>query len=206
MNNKPLALIIFLITSTALNAQKIDYALKGGLNISSGKVKVNNHKYSGSGIGLHAGVVGNIPVAENITIQPGALLSLKNAKVTDLGGIKISLLMLDIPVMALYEKNNFFGGIGPSFNIGLTGNYKYQGNKYNLFDKDNNGRFSIKRLEIALNIMAGYKLDNGLFFSVNFAPGLNNLYNKSRYAGDDTEVRTSVIGLSAGYPLAKMKK
>jgi hypothetical protein len=203
MYKQLLSLAAILALTMNVNAQNTGFALKGGLNISTGKVKANGHSYSGTGIGFHAGVVNNIPVTENINLQPGALLSYKSAKVKDLSGIKIGLLTLDIPVMALYEKNNFFAGIGPSFNFGLTGKYKYSSDKYDLFDKDNEGRFSIKRFEIAANIMAGYKLKSGLFFSANFAPGLNNLFSNSKYTGRDTNVKTSVIGLSVGYPLGK---
>lgn len=206
MSYKSLTLFSILLLSVLfLGAQQIDYYLKGGLNISTGKV-MTPRTYKGTGIGFHAGIVGDVQIAENIVLQPGALLSLKNAKVSDLNGIKISLLALDIPVIALYKKNNFFGGIGPALNIGLFGNYSFQREKYSLFDQNNEGRFAIKRIEVALNVLAGYQLPSGLFFSVNYAPGLNNLFSHSAYANSDTKVKTSVIGLSAGYPLSSITK
>lgn len=204
MNRKILSALIIIACALQVNAQKspINLFVKGGANISSGRVSTDE-KYSGSGVGFHGGVVGDYKINDQFSIQPGAMISTKNAKINDLGGINISMVVLDIPIMGLYHKNRFFGGIGPDFNIGLTGKFKYRGEKYDLFDKESDARFSIKRLEIAANALAGYYLKDNMFVSANFNMGLNNLFNYSEVAGSNTKVKTSVFAVSFGYAIGK---
>lgn len=61
------------------------------------------------------------------------------ANVKDLNGIKIHLFTVDIPVNLLYSKDKFFAGAGPDFRFGMSGNYKYSGKKYSLYDSKKNG-------------------------------------------------------------------
>ncbi|RYY52568.1 MAG: PorT family protein [Chitinophagaceae bacterium] len=204
MNRQSLLLIFTGLIVLQVRAQEnpLKLYLKGGLNISSGLVSTPT-KYSGTGIGFHAGVVGDYRISDQFSIQPGALLSSKNAKIKDLNGITINMLTLDIPVLAVYHKDKFFAGLGPDFNFGLTGKFKYRDSRYDLFDKESDARFSIKRLEIAASLMAGYFISEQLFVSAGFNLGLNNLFNYSEVTNSSTKVRTSIIGLSVGYAIGR---
>jgi hypothetical protein len=192
-------MVIFLLSGVLTKAQEISFGAKLGPNISSGYVKANGKSYSGTNIGIHAGLVTNIKINEQLSLQPNLLYSFKRAHVKDLSGIDISLHTMDVPVTVLYNYKKFFGGVGPNFSVGLSGNYSYHDRKYNLYDKDNEGMFSIKRVEIGLNVLAGYHINDQVFVSANYTPGLNNLFNNATYANSDTKVKTSVIGISVGY-------
>lgn len=188
-----------------LNAQNISLGAKIGPNISSGYVKTSSRNYSGTSMGFHAGLVAQIDINEQFALQPNLLYSLKRAKVKDLGGIVITLNTIDIPVTAVYKYKSFYAGVGPNFSFGVAGKYTYRDKKYNLYDKENDGLFSIKRFEIGANVLLGYQVNEQFFVSANYTPGLNNLFNKAEYAEGNTKVKTSVIGISVGYVFKKVK-
>jgi len=200
MNKKvKVFMVIFLLSGVLAKTQEISFGAKLGPNISSGYVKANGKSYSGTNIGVHAGFVADIRINEQFVLQPNLLYSFKRARVKELSGIDISLHTIDVPVTVLYNYKKFFGGVGPNFSVGFIGHYTYHDRKYDLYDKDNEGLFSIKRFEIGLNVLAGYHINDQIFVSANYTPGLNNLFNKATYANSNTKVKTGVIGISVGY-------
>ncbi|HEY8388998.1 MAG TPA: porin family protein [Parasegetibacter sp.] len=200
---KTLVSIFLICCYFAVNSQDLTWGIKGGLNLTGGRVEANNRKYSGSDIGVHAGVLAKTRLSETLDFEPHLFLSFKRAKVEDVGGLKVRLITLDLPLNVVYRKDKFFGGLGPNLSFGLSGNYIYNKDKYDVYDKDNTGRFGIKHLEIGLNLIAGYQIMDGLFISANYTRGLNNLFSHSRYASDETKVYTSVFGISIGKMLKK---
>ncbi|MFN5134701.1 MAG: PorT family protein, partial [Chitinophagaceae bacterium] len=62
------------------------------------------------------------------------------------------------------------------------------------------GDGEIRRIDLGVNVLAGYELKNGLFFSANYTRGLTNWLNVST----DTW-RNNLLGVSVGYFFGKKK-
>jgi len=208
-----LATVMLSLAAVTASAQT-SFGVKAGGNMSFFNYKIEegsqNVKWNGSRVGFQVGGVAQIGIAENFAIQPELLFMMKGVNkmdVEELGDVKLNIktFTIDMPITFIYRTNGFFGGIGPNLSFGLSSKMKVDGNddvEYDLYDKDADGEVSIfsqKRFEAGANILAGYKLKNGLSFSLNFVKGLTNL---SEYNDDleDASIKTksSYIGLSVG--------
>ncbi|MBN8782804.1 MAG: PorT family protein [Terrimonas ferruginea] len=213
-----LATVMLSLAAVTASAQT-SFGVKAGGNMSFFNYKIEegsqNVKWNGSRVGFQVGGVAQIGIAENFAIQPELLFMMKGVNkmdVEELGDVKLNIktFTIDMPITFIYRTNGFFGGIGPNLSFGLSSKMKVDGNddvEYDLYDKDADGEVSIfsqKRFEAGANILAGYKLKNGLSFSLNFVKGLTNL---SEYNDDleDASIKTksSYIGLSVGYFFGK---
>ncbi|WP_071836903.1 porin family protein [Terrimonas ferruginea] len=205
---------VMLSFAAATASAQTSFGVKAGGNMSFLNYKIEegsqNVKWNGSRVGFQVGGVAQIGIAENFAIQPELLFMMKGVNkmdVEELGDVKLNIktFTIDMPITFIYRTNGFFGGIGPNLSFGLSSKMKVDGNddvEYDLYDKDADGEVSIfsqKRFEAGANILAGYKLKNGLSFSLNFVKGLTNL---SEYNDDleDASIKTksSYIGLSVG--------
>lgn len=213
-----LATVVLSFAAATASAQT-SFGVKAGGNMSFLNYKIEegsqNVKWNGSRVGFQVGGVAQIGIAENFAIQPELLFMMKGVNkmdVEELGDVKLNIktFTIDMPITFIYRTNGFFGGIGPNLSFGLSSKMKVDGNddvEYDLYEKNSDGDeviFSQKRFEAGANILAGYKLKNGLSFSLNFVKGLTNL---SEYNDDleDASIKTksSYIGLSVGYFFGK---
>jgi len=209
---------VMLSFAAAASAQT-SFGVKAGGNMSFLNYKIEegsqNVKWNGSRVGFQVGGVAQIGIAENFALQPELLFMMKGVNkmdVEELGDVKLNIktFTIDMPITFIYRTKGFFGGIGPNLSFGVSSKMTVDGNddvEYDLYDKDADGEvmiFSQKRFEAGANILAGYKLKNGLTFSLNFVKGLTNL---SEYNDDleDASIKTksSYIGLSVGYFFGK---
>lgn len=210
---------VMLSFAAATASAQTSFGVKAGGNMSFLNYKIEegsqNVKWNGSRVGFQVGGVAQIGIAENFAIQPELLFMMKGVNkmdVEELGDVKLNIktFTIDMPITFIYRTNGFFGGIGPNLSFGLSSKMKVDGNddvEYDLYEKNSDGEeviFSQKRFEAGANILAGYKLKNGLSFSLNFVKGLTNL---SEYNDDleDASIKTksSYIGLSVGYFFGK---
>jgi len=173
---------------------------------------------------FHAGVIADISLTKNFSLQPGLFYSAKGAKVDQLiGGGPAStpqrvtstarLNYLELPVNFLYKRalgpGKIFAGFGPYLAYGVGGkiktNYEHYGHvesevKFkNKKDIDANIAY-VKPFDAGANFIAGYELKMGLLFSVNYSLGLTNT---SPYESE-TE-KNHYLGISVGYLLHKHK-
>jgi hypothetical protein len=212
---------VFCLAAASASAQT-SFGVKAGGNMSFLNHKIEegnqNVKWNGSRVGFQVGGVAQIGIAENFALQPELLFMMKGVNkmdVEELGDAKLNIktFTIDMPITFVYRTKGFFGGIGPNLSFGLSSKMKVDGNddvEYDLYDKsDDQGEvmlFSQKRFEAGANILAGYKLKNGLTFSLNYVQGLTN---NSRYNDDldgedaSIKIRSSYIGLSVGYFFGK---
>lgn len=78
-------LLAIAIATTGTAMAQVDVGFRAGLNLSNLTVKDGNgNRIEGAKLtpGFHAGVTFDIPIAEEFAIQPGALFSMKGAKLT----------------------------------------------------------------------------------------------------------------------------
>lgn len=210
---------VMLSFAAATTSAQTSFGVKAGGNMSFLNYKIEEGsesvKWNGSRVGFQVGGVAQIGIAENFAIQPELLFMMKGVNkmdVNELGNIKLNVktFTIDMPITFIYRTNGFFGGIGPNLSFGVSSKMTVDGNddvEYDLYEKDAQGEeiiFGQKRFEAGANILAGYKLKNGLTFSLNFVQGLTNL---SEYNDDleDASIKTksSYLGLSVGYFFGK---
>jgi hypothetical protein len=123
---KKLLVIPLIVLSSGLFAQKFQFGLKGGLNISNFTNTSFNNVDNKAILGLHAGGLLSLLLGDHFAIQPEALISTQGAKLSSDAGFddgNYKLTYLTIPVML---KGRFNGGfyleVGPQFGFKLSEN------------------------------------------------------------------------------------
>lgn len=121
---KKLLVIPLIVLSSGLFAQKFQFGLKGGLNISNFTNTSFNNVDNKAILGLHAGGLLSLLLGDHFAIQPEALISTQGAKLSSDAGFddgNYKLTYLTIPVMF---KGRFNGGFyleaGPQFGFKLS--------------------------------------------------------------------------------------
>jgi len=101
---------------------------------------------------------------------------------------------IEIPLNVVYrlKDNGFFAGGGPVLGYNLSG--KVKGHDESEKIELGSGEGQIRRLDFGANAFAGYQLNNGLFFTVNYTLGLTNWLNT-----DVLTWRNNILGVSVGY-------
>jgi hypothetical protein len=182
--------------------------VQAGLTVASIKIDGQTGSTStlttSSKIGLTIGVLIDVPVSNMITFQPALNYTQKGGKVTskytsgssdeDIWTIN----NLEVPLNIIYKATGgFFVGAGPALSYAVSGTQKYTSTSVggpggsgtqSGEEKAYFGDGGFKRLEFSGNLLAGYQLSNGLFVSINYNMGLNNILEateswKNRYFG-----------------------
>ena len=121
---KKLLVIPLIVLSSGLFAQKFQFGLKGGLNVSNFTNTSFKDVDNKAIVGLHAGALLSLLLGDHFAIQPEALISTQGAKLSSDAGFddgNYKLTYLTIPVML---KGRFNGGFyleaGPQFGFKLS--------------------------------------------------------------------------------------
>lgn len=205
---KMLCLAFVLITlQTAVVAQKVRVGAKAGLNLS--EVRTNDkeeNKEIGIRPSIHAGLVFDININKNLSFQPQVLYSGRGANEDHEDHKDIyKFNSIELPLNLLYRSGNksgsFFIGGGPSIGYNLSGSLEATDDPNENFDFEfGSGDGEIRRIDLGVNVLAGYELKNGLFFSANYTRGLTNWLNVST-----STWRNNNLGVSVGYFFGKKK-
>ena len=191
----------FFITC-AVNAQT-KFGIKAGPNFANWTVKFEGEKDNEykSRTGFHFGAVIDHSISEKFSIQPQLLFVSKGPGIehedhTD----NVVLNAIDIPINFLYKapagSGKFFIGGGPNLGFNLSAEIKSdeeENEKIDIGSKEG----ELKGFDFGVNLLAGYELSNGLFFSANYTPGITNLENPP--SGVDLIKRSNYFGISIGY-------
>jgi len=161
---------LMILVGFAVNAQVVNFGLKGGLNLATIDSKESNDIKSR--VGYHAGLFANIPVSSQIAIQPEAVYSSQGAKYTE-GGLEHSLALnyVNIPVMVqAMVGRGFYAQVGPQLGI-LTGTADKVGDvETDIFSTDD-----FKKTDVALGVGLGYKGLGGFGIDARYNLGLTNI-------------------------------
>jgi hypothetical protein len=189
-----LSVILAFVFSSAFAQTK--FGLSAGLAVSNGifKDKEENEKETYDPItGLNVGVFAAVPIGKQFSFNPGINFIQKGSKNSEsyesLGGQTINIeacakancLELQLPV--LYNTNgangNFFVGVGPTFTYALNGRSKLnitnEQPENRKIEFGNTEKDDMRPLDVGANVLAGFAMKNGLFFSANYNLGLANL-------------------------------
>ena len=200
---------LFIISSISVTsfAQTGTAWLKGGVNFAN--VSYNNDGEVDDATLLtsfHVGIMGDIPIAKVLAIQPGILLTGKGAKIqsgspSDVTYYKATTnpLYIELPVNAVIKlplaapESNFFFGAGPYIAIGVGGKRKIEGKYLGV-------AFSSKeKIEYSNDDPSTFNNEEGTGLGVmrRFDYGLNGT------AG--FQLKNGMIALNYGYGLAKLQ-
>lgn len=183
-------------------AQKVDFGVKGGLNVSTltGDVEDLDPK-----IGFHLGGFAEIKLNEKFSIQPELMFSTQGAKaeyIDDFEGfavnieenLKINYIVL--PIMAKYyvsEKFSIQAGPQIGFLISakdeITASFEGESQSEEIDIKD-----ETKSIDFGLNLGFGYNFTDKLFADARYNIGLSSIPDDS-----EVDVKNGVFQLSLGY-------
>lgn len=204
-------LIVLLVSGSLVHAQ-IRPGILGGVNFQNlnGKDAAGDKLQNSLIAGFHAGVNVLIPIAPEISFQPGLLFSTKGAVNKDATpDLKYRLNYLEIPMNLLYrgQLGNSFVllGFGPYLGYAVNGNVMTGNDKTKVVFQNTIETGDplttpyMRRFDAGANIFAGYELSGGLFFQLNTQLGLLKINpDDKRIPGDKTSLKNTGYGLSVG--------
>lgn len=196
----------YLLLATTGFAQKITFGIKAAVTTNYSLFKLedgeDDEELIGNNTGFYVGGIANFHIAENFSIQPNLLFSMKGG---GLQGLKISTMHVDLPINFLYTSNGFFAGAGPNISYALSGKLKTDDEDIDIYDQDEAGPYTLKKFEIGANVLMGYTFPGGLTLSASFTQGLNNIYEGEVDNDEDIIAHFKSFGISIGYMFGKRK-
>jgi hypothetical protein len=196
-------------------AQKASFGITAGATFASYKATVDIASItSETKTGFNVGLVMSSPISKNISFRPELKYVQKGGSYTEEGySDKITVSYIELPMDFVFNtgtsKGMFFGGLGPSFNIGLSGKDKWDYGDGDAGEDDvkfgNGADDSFKPFEFGVNVLAGYQFAGGFFISANYNAGLNNISNDDD-PEFDTKYHNRYFGLNIGIMFKRKTK
>jgi len=196
--------ILFLISFTSLSAQNFQFGAEAGPNLSGATVKDPGGDPKGSPLpGFQIGGFAEYALsAPSLSIGARLLFSYEGYDVNiydTKASIHVS--FLKIPINLIYNAGKgpgtWFFGLGPYFNPGLGGHYVSQGNKVSIQFGNNANSDQLKRVDIGVDLMAGYRITDNILLRAAFDFGLINYLTPGSTM--DASAHSLSLGITAGY-------
>lgn len=208
---KSMLIICALFVSVTVMAQteKVKLGVKAGLNISSLTFD-ESELNSSTKTGFTAGIMAEIPLAKNFSLQPELLYSQQGTKISfedqDVTNSHykstITLNYLNIPVMLkYYVLKGLSVQAGPQIGILLKANNKYQDN---FLGYDNHESFDLKDystgIDTSVNLGLGYQFKNKFYTDLRYNISYSNVFKE----GDvnhfiNNDMKNRVFQITIGY-------
>jgi hypothetical protein len=195
---KKLTLIALLvIPASMVYAQAPKIGFKAGLNVNHVSSNDDDLKHDlKPRTSLHFGVIADFEVSKKLSFQPQLLFSGRGAKESHGDHSDVyAFNSLELPLNFVYRKDSAKGvflGIGPTLGYNLSGKIKEEGESEDIEFGSKEGQ--IKRFDVGLNALVGYKFSQRYFVSTNSSLGLSNWSNMS-----SSTWKNNIIGVSVGY-------
>jgi hypothetical protein len=222
-------IIVCLLASTAVTAQKSTAILRAGLNLANVSINDNGGTSDAKTLtSFQVGIIGDFNLAPCFAIQSGLVFTGKGTK-TQSGNegdanwyrATTNPYYLEVPVNFVFKTATgpvkFFAGAGPYLAIGIAGKNKTRGSFAGVafssdksidwsnddpttLNEDEGAGFGImKRFDYGLNGLVGIETQN-LTFSANYGLGLAKLQSGSN-SGADNNNKHRVFSLTVGFKL-----
>ena len=215
-----LFLSIFCIQVKA-QREPLKIGVKAGVTFPNIHTSMDAIAYDGGGIresdvnpSFYFGATVDLPVGKNILVQPGFTVSGKGTKASyysylpnSPSSAKINLTYLEVPVNFVrvfpIKAGSFFVGLGPYIAYALSGTAKYTFSNTNIATQTKQAiefgsTKNFKRFDLGGNILAGYKLPNG----INIHSGISTSAFKISNSTDTyLDARNLVFSAGLGYAL-----
>ena len=196
-------LLVFFSICHIVNAQ-VQFGVHADGIIASQSIKVSGFKItSDSRFSWKAGLIASVPAAEQISFMPQLNLVNKGSKF-NFDGLKTEtkLTYIELPLNFVYNSNGFFGGVGPVLSYGMSGTERMTDGtdtqevkiKFDGKEDGTDDYSHYKVFEFGGNLIAGYKLESGLFFNVHYNFGLSNIAPTS-----EGTAKNNYFGFGIGY-------
>lgn len=197
---------------SAVQAQEVRLGAKAGVNFAS--IGGDDTEEIDGRTSFHIGLLAEIPLGDRFTVQPEILYSAQGAKVEYTQSPfdapisykeKLKLDYINIPIMAKYYVIEGLSlEAGPQFGILVSAKAETEATIFGETESsDFDVKDSFKTLDIGLGLGAGYRLNNGIFFSARYVLGLSNMVDMGDefelYDEGDFKQHNNVIQLSVGY-------
>ncbi|HET9746173.1 MAG TPA: porin family protein [Chitinophagaceae bacterium] len=227
---KLVLLILPALIVLTVSAQKGSAVLRGGLNLANVSVTENGRIDDAKMLtSFQVGFIGDVQLAEFISLQPGLLVTGKGTKSqdgdpSDANYFKATTnpIYIEVPLNLVFKgpigpDTKFFAGAGPYLAIGIAGKNKTEGkflgasfssekdiewsdDDPTTLDYEEGAGFGImKRFDYGLNGTAGIETKN-IVLSVNYGLGLAKLQSGSNSSEDDKN-KHRVLSFTLGFKL-----
>ncbi|SHM73762.1 porin family protein [Flavobacterium saccharophilum] len=211
MKKSMLVLCTLLLCATVTaQTDKVKIGVKAGLNISS-LTSDENELDSSDKTGFTAGIMAEIPLAKNFSIQPEVLYSQQGMKFSysdvDVQNSHykstIGLNYLNIPVMLkYYVVKGLSVQAGPQIGILLKANNKYQDN---FLGYENHETFNLSDyangIDTAVNFGLGYQFKNKFYTDLRYTISYSDIF-KDASANTyiiNSDMKNRVFQITVGY-------
>ena len=212
MKKSMLVLCTLLLCATiTAQTEKVKIGVKAGLNIASLTFDENELE-SSQKTGFTAGIMAEIPLAKNFSVQPEVLYSQQGMKFSysdiDVANSSykstITLNYLNIPVMLkYYVLKGLSVQAGPQIGILLKSNNKYQDNflgydnheNYNLSDYTN-------AFDTSVNLGVGYQFKDKFYVDLRYNISYSDVFKEANSNGNyviNSDMRNRVFQITIGY-------
>ncbi|MEX2511308.1 MAG: porin family protein [Cyclobacteriaceae bacterium] len=161
---------------TPASEQKASFGVRGGasfFNWSGEDISSNDY---GNRVGFHAGIYGNMFVANGFAIEPGLYYSVKGTQNDDFVNSRAVLNYVDVPILLRFYATdglNFFAG--PQGSILLSSKFEADA-LGNTFDWETD---AINDIDAGLVFGVGYNLPIGLNLQASYDLGLTPVFKDS---------------------------
>jgi hypothetical protein len=190
---KKLLIIPLMVLCSGVFAQKFQFGLKGGVNVSNFTNTSFNNVDNKALIGFHGGAMLSLLLGDHFAIQPEALISTQGAKLKFVDeGVEDNyrLTYITIPVMA---KGRFNGGFyleaGPQFGFKVNENIPGGGDAENF----------AKNLDLGIAAGLGFHGKSGLGIGARYIVGISKVGDFDDNDFVDPSFRNGVAQLSLFY-------
>ncbi len=190
MKKQILLLVLIMLPLKSVIAQKIQFGVKSGLNIAT--ITGDLEGDLSSRYGFHIGIISQIPISDNLAIQPELLYSSQGVG-NDFLIIEqtIKLDYINIPILLKYNlSENFSVEVGPQAGFLLSAKLDESG------DEEVDIKDVVKGFDLSAGLGLSYQFDFGLNLSSRYNFGLSNINDEE---GDNANVKNGVFQFSIGY-------
>jgi hypothetical protein len=166
------AAAFFMLSSISVQAQKVHFGVKGGMNASSLNYTGNTDMQTK--IGFNAGVLAHIHSSNaQWAVQPELYYSSEGAKSKSNSDASLNLGYLNVPVLAQYMFDNGFRiEAGPQIGFLLSAKNKTNSSSTGVKDAYKSTAFSIP-------VGVGYLTHSGLGFDARYNFGISNIVDNN---------------------------
>lgn len=207
---KKLILITTLVFALTNALAQVNFGIQLGANFASQKWESDEDNDIKSKTGLVIGALAEIPFGSSINFRPELNFIQKGFKLDETGvELTETLNYIELSPNFVYNvpagAGNVFFGLGPSFGFAVSGKFKLKvtGEEEESGDIDfgnDEANDDLKGFDFGLNLLAGYKLAQGIFFSAGYNLGLANIS-----LDEDESIKNKGFSVKVGYMFGNKK-